>query len=270
MNLFVRTAAVAACVWVSALAAQGAPVGTEDFNYADGPVAGRAGGTGWAAERTDEPGAPPSGVSDWDNVFGAANVAGGQLVTQEGGAKREYNGPGEGVTEPSNEREGAFRGAGTVFYAVDITRQAGAAWSGASSYDFGAERIFWGVPGNAENQGPNKFFGIDESGVGITMSTVPVVEGRTYRLVTELNFDTDRINLWIDPTLSDLASPDASRPYTGTNWSTAVRLASGGTAPTSWDNLVVATSWNDLGLVPEPSSLALAGIGALALLRRRR
>ena len=266
----VRLAAWAAAgVLVSALTVQGAPVGSDDFSYPDGPIAGRAGGTGWAAERTDEPGAPPSAPSDWDNVGGAANIVSGALVTLGGGAKREYNGAGEGVTSPSNEREGAFRGTGTVFYAFEITRQAGADWSVASSYDFGAERIFYGVP---SGQGAAAFFGIEESGVanGRAMTTVPVVDGRTYRLVAELDFDANQLNLWVDPTAGEEAAPDATRAYTATNWSSAVRLASGGTGSTTWDNLIVASDWDDLGLVPEPSALALFGIGGLALLRRRR
>jgi MYXO-CTERM domain-containing protein len=102
------------------------------------------------------------------------------------------------------------------------------------------------------------------------MSTVPVVNGQTYRLVAQLDFDNDKLNLWVDPTAADLATPDATRAYTNTNWSSAVRLASGGTGSTTWDNLVVATDWSDPGLVPEPSMLWLGGIGALALLRRRR
>ena len=257
----------AAGVLVSALSVSAVPVGSDNFTYPDGSIGGRTGGTGWAAERTNEVGAPPSGPSDWDVAFGTANVTGGRLVTQESGAIREYNGPGEGVTEPSNEREGAFRGTGSVFYAFDMTRQAGAAWSGASSFDFGGERIFYGVPGQP---GPTNFFGIEESGVGQTFTTISVVEGQTYRLVAELDFDTDQLNLWVNPTAGDELTPDATRAYAGTNWSSAVRLASGGTAPTSWDNLVVATDWSDLN-IPEPTAaLWLGGIGAFAMLRRRR
>ena len=267
MKREIQLAALAAAgVMVSALTAGAAPVGTDNFTYPDGSIAGRSGGTGWAFKQYPEAGAPASAPSDWDVAFGTANVTGGKLVTQESGAIREYNGPSEGVTAPSNEREGAFQNAGSVFYGFDMTRQAGAAWSGASSFDFGAERIFFGVPGGQTGQ---NFFGIEESGVGQSFSTVPVVEGQTYHLVAALDFDNDRLSLWVDPTAGDLANPDATRAYTGTNWSSAVRLASGGTAPTSWDNLVVGTTFADV--VPEPTTIAwLGGIGALALLRRRR
>lgn len=262
----IRLAAWAAAgVLVSALTANAAPVGSDSFDYPDGSIGGRTGGTGWAAERTDEAGAPLSAPSDWDVAFGTANVSGGRLSTMESGAIREYNGGTEGVTEPSNEREGAFRGTGSVLYAFDMTRQAGASWSGASSFDFRDERIFFGVPGQAA---PNTFFGIEESGVGQTFSTIPAVDGQTYRLVAELDFDSDRLNLWVDPGIGDEFAPDATRAYTNTNWSSAVRLASGGTGATTWDNLAVGTAWAEV--VPEPSTLWLGGIGALALLRRRR
>jgi hypothetical protein len=255
----------AAGVMVSAMTVAAAPVGTDKFTYPDGSIAGRTGGTGWAAERNNEAGAPPSAPSDWDVAFGTANVTGGKLVTQESGAIREYNGATEGVTEPSNEREGAFRGTGRVFYGFDMTRQAGAAWSGASSFDFGGERIFYGVPG----QTGTTFFGIEESGVSQSFTTISAVEGQTYRLVAMLDFDADRLSLWVDPAAGDEATPDVTRAYTATNWSSAVRLASGGTGSTSWDNLAVGTDFADV--VPEPATLTwLGGVGALALLRRRR
>ena len=254
----------AAAVAMSPLSVGAAPVGSDAFNYPDGSIANRAGGTGWAVERTDEPGAPAPAPSDWDVVGGTANVTSGTLVTAGGGAKREFNGPSEGVNSPSNEREGAFRGTGTVFFGFDMTRQAGADWSGASSFDFDAERIFYGVP-----SGQN-FFGIEESGVGRSMTTITAVAGQKYRVVAELNFDTHKLNLWVDPTAGDQLTPDATRAYAATNWSSAVRLASGGDGSTTWDNLVVATDWNDPGLVPEPGSLALLGLGALGLLWRRR
>src|SRR5215213_2863444 len=104
MKREIRLAAWAAAgVLMSSLSAGAAPVGSDTFAYPDGTIAGRSGGTGWAAERYDEPGAPAPAASDWDVAFGTANIVGGALVTQNSGAIREFNGPSEGVTAPSNE-----------------------------------------------------------------------------------------------------------------------------------------------------------------------
>ena len=262
----IRSAAwAAAAVLATCVSAVAAPVGSESFDYPDGPISGLTGGTGWNVERTNEAAAGPSSPSDWDpTAAGTSNIVGGQLVTSGGGAKREFNGPTEGSAAGTNEREGAFRGAGSVFFGVDMTRQAGADWSGVSSFDFGTERVFFGVPSG------QPFFGLQESAAARTVTAIAPVTGQTYRIVAELNFDADKINLWVNPDGSDQLTPDATRAYLGTNWSTAVRLASGGTGTTTWDNLVVATDWNDPGLVPEPGSLALLGMGALGVLRRRR
>ena len=34
-----------------------------------------------------------------------------------------------------------------MFYKFTMTRGAGTSWAGASSYDFGTERVFFGTPG---------------------------------------------------------------------------------------------------------------------------
>jgi hypothetical protein len=243
-------------------------LGTETFTYADGSVADKTGGTGWNVVRTAEPGAAAASASDWEVPFGTANVVGGALVTQDSGGKREYTGATEGTAGGSNEREGAFRASGAVFYRVSMTRAAGADWGGASSFDFNDERIFFGVPGG---QAGTKFFGIEQSGGGgVALSTVPVVDGQTYTVVAMLDFDADTLALWVDPATGAL--PNVTKAYTGGNWSTAVRLASGGTGSTTWDNLTVADNATDVGVavVPEPATLGLMVLGGVPLVLRRR
>ncbi len=235
---------------VAASAVRGAVVGVEGFGYPDGAVANQAGGTGWAYERTDEAGAPAAAPSDWDNVTGVPAVGGGQLTTLATAVKREYCGPSEGSAFPSNEREGAFRGTGTFFFKVLMNRAAGADWSGVSSYDFGAERIFFGVPGG---QGASKYFGINDS--GSSLSSHIQQDGRTYTLVGQVDFDADVLRLWVDPSRHHRALDRHRRAYTDGSWATALRLASGGTAATTWDDLLVATTWDDLGLPEQTDDL---------------
>lgn len=234
-------------------------VGQDSFDYPDGPIDLQAGGSGWTWNDTAK--------SDWNTMWGNANVVNAALITAGGGAKREYGG---------NEMDVAFRGAGIIYFGVTMTRTADTGsdnWGGMSAYDFGTERIFFGVNGG---QSGTPFFGLEqsnESGAGRTLTSIPVIVGQSYRIVGALDFDNDQIHMWIDPDANDFDTPgvgtsaDVTRAYTMSNWNTAVRLASGGDAPTAWDNLVVATTFAQA--VPEPSSLGLLAIGALAALRRR-
>ncbi len=256
---------------IAAAPAPAALIATDNFDYPDGSIADRSGGTGWDNEFNDEAGAPPQAPSDWDIVFGAPNVVGAALVTNDGGAKREFGGASEGVGEPSNEREGAFRGVGSLY--VSVTYQVDTLfppdtiqWGGISSYDFGAERLFWGMPGQAAE---TRYFGIDESGVGGTLSSIPIAANTTYSLLALLDFDRDLVALWVNPDGADTPdSYDVSRSYTPTNWSSAVRLASAGGANTTWDNLRLATTFAEA--VPEPAAALLAVLGLLGMARRRR
>lgn len=248
-----------------------AVVGVENFNYADGAINGQTGGTGWVYERTDEAGAPAQTPSNWNNVGGAPNVVGNALVTSGTSAKREYGGVTEGSAAGSNEREGAFRGSGTLYfrttYRVDTLLGVGVnQWGGVSSYDFGTERVFFGMPGQT---GATRFFGIDESGVGANLSTISIDAGVTYTLVGVVDFDSDRVAMWVNPDGSDTVSSfDVSRAYTASNWASALRIGSASGANVTWDNLVVADSFADV--IPEASSSMLGLMGGAALLNRRR
>ncbi len=233
-----RTAMAAAVVaFVCAGAAQAAVIGSEGFAYGDGPIAGQTGGTGFDYDNTS---ATHTGtVSDWDNAFGAPNVSGGTLVTSGSGAYREYNGPTEGVgseASPTDERLGAFRGTRVTYYKFTYNTSTTGDWAGLSAFDFGAEKMFFGKPGGDK-------FAVQQSGVGTTYSTVTVVPNQTYTLVVEQNYDRDRATIWIDPGAADKTSPDARRAFTISNWNSKIRLASGGSNTTIYDDLVIATTF---------------------------
>ena len=90
-------------------------VGTDVFDYPDGPLAGQTGGVSW--DRNNAQFFSPTGVpSNWDNVSGAPTVLLGRLVTNNSSAKREYNG--------QNEANGAVNDgtfAKAVYYRVTVT-----------------------------------------------------------------------------------------------------------------------------------------------------
>lgn len=246
-------------------------IGDEPFDYPDGPIAGLDGGTGWMYLRTAEPNAQPQAPSNWNNVTATPQVTGGTLLTSGNSAKREFGGVTEGSAAGSNEREGAFRGTGVVYFSVEYSLDSllGAGtgqWSGFSSYDFATERIFLGVPNQTTE---TRFFGVTGTALGgPTYTTIPVEAGVTYHLIGAVDFDADLVKLWVNPNASDFDngathSADVAVAYTGTNWSSAVRLGSGAGFSTTWDNLKVADTLADL--LPAPSGVVASNISLNAL-----
>ncbi|MBN1123370.1 MAG: PEP-CTERM sorting domain-containing protein [Sedimentisphaerales bacterium] len=250
-------------------------IGSDSFDYADGAIVnqydvddglGLTGGQGWDWDNLSQ--IHTGTVSDWDNAWGTAYIENQSLITDNGGALRQYNGPSEMWYEDpeTDERIGAFRGEGSIYYGVTMTPLTDGGWFGMSGYDFPTERVFLGMPWQSG------VFGVEESGVGNALSDIAVVFGQSYRLVSVIDFDGDQLRLWIDPDQYDYDNgagdntSDIQIDYFGTNWNTAVRLASGG--KTQWDNLVVATDFGTA--VPEPTTLALFSLGGLFLARRKK
>lgn len=99
----------------------------------------------------------------------------------------------------------------------------------------------------------------------------------TYTVAIKYDLATDRTTLWVDPTseasTSVTATDTVSYAATGRIEAAALRQGTTGTAPNDGapgkltvDNLVVATTFGEaVTVVPEPSTWALLGLGALAL-----
>ena len=240
-----KTILLRACSLLALTASASAVIfGVDAFDYADGPLAGQTGGVSW-----DRPNAPfftPTGVpSNWDNISGAPAVLLGRLVTNSSSAKREYNGASEttGAVNDANFSK-------VVYYRATVTTgPALPDFFGVSSYDFGIERIFFGKRFGAAN------FGLVNSVTGaFNDSLIAIAPNTTYTLVARIDYTNgiDTIRLYVNPdlTVAEPAAASASLPWTNTEWSTAVRLASGNTgSAVTWDDITVATSWNDLALV---------------------
>ena len=223
-------------------ASQAEIIGYDSFDYPDGTITGANGGIFWDYKNTAPVGHTGT-KSDWEIFDGpkAAFFSDGKLITDAADAKREYNG--------SNEAEGAVNTANVakqVYYRVSLVTPGNVLSTvGLSSLDFDMERIFIGVPFSQDK------FGIVDLLEGTTaFSTTSAQPNTAYTFVAKIDFVNDIIALFIDP---DLAQPESAntpvitKSYTGSNWSTAVRLASGGTFnPTEWDDLMVATTWDDL------------------------
>ena len=259
---------ILACIGMTAISMIAAPslhadvIAKESFDYSNGSISGRTGGTGFDWNQDTK--AHTGTASDWDNAYGAPFVSGEKLLTNGGGSQicdREYNGPLEivGFSYADDQMSaGAIRANFTkdenevVYYKIEMTRTASTLWSGISSLDFATETIFFGVP-TTPAPGGNREFGIEvansdpSSQEGRTFSGVQPVAGQTYCLVAKIDYGNDLLSLWIDPNLDSpesLSAPLVTRSHTGVNWSTGVRITAGNEA--TWDNLVIATTWNEL------------------------
>jgi hypothetical protein len=236
-----------------------AVIGMDGFDYPDGSnIDDQSGGTGWDA----------GGVKDWDVFWGTPTISGGAVTTNNAGIVRAFG---------ADEYAGPVQATGQVYFGVTMTVTADAYdWGGVSSYDFGVERVFFGCLGSQTDLGPTGFgyYGIDATangGSGYALSDIAIVKNQAARIVGGIDFDAQQLLLWVNPDAGDYNngggdhSADLAISYTFTNWSSAVRLASG--RAMEWDDLVVATDF--ASVVPEPATLILLGAGAM-LLRRRK
>ncbi|MGZ5504172.1 MAG: choice-of-anchor Q domain-containing protein, partial [Chthoniobacterales bacterium] len=247
-----------ACVLFCLVASvSGETIGIEQFVYADGAIANKTGGTPWNY-RNRVPAAHTAGISDWDNVSGAPTVTSGHLVTNNTSAKREYNGPGEGMPIDSDEGLGAINNFnnGTisfqnhvVYYRVLVTTGATVPSTiTVTSLDFGTERVSFGVVGFFAN---DLRFGIWDKPTGATLSNVSAAPNTAYLLVAKLDFVSGQASLYVnpDPTAAEnTQTPACTTSFSTQFWSTSVQLGSGtGGSAVTWDDLFVTTTWTELG-----------------------
>lgn len=234
----------------TATAATGADlvIGAESFTYADGGIGGKSGGAHWDFENQDFGDGTATYTqqpSNWDVSFGSPSITSGALSTLEAGVLRQYNGV---------EADGAInKELGTVqrqvYYRFEMTRGAGATWSGASFFDFGTERFLVGVPFATNPSSGNREFAIHDLASGHTFTGIQPVAGQLYTIVAKMDYNAGLVSLWVNPNLAlPEASnmPSATRPFSGIDWNTAIRLGSGGSAGTTWDNVAVGTSWRTI------------------------
>ena len=248
-------------------------IGYESFDYTDAEsLTGADGGSFWDF-RNAASARHSTKASAWSVAPGFSGgtmlVNTGVLFTSNYGVVRTYGGPdtaGENAGAVNNDSD-----AKKVYYRFTMTRGAGTNWCGVSSFDFGTERLFFGVFPDGTNQ-----FSIYDQNTGTLMdlSTRVCATGVTYTLVAKVDYGADRVSLFVNPdldavepatktTIFNPTSLVATAAFTGTNWSTGLRLGSDGL--TSWDDLTVATTWQSLSTYPV-TSIADTGAGSLRLM----
>ena len=238
-------------------------IGVEQFDYSDGAIAGQNGGTFWDWQNRLTPAPGPRHTGTPSNWNGTPSVGSGRLVTNNSSARREYNGPGEGpgANIETDEGFGAINNFsnGTISFQQHalyyrVTFSTGAtlpSFVSINSSDFGTDRVGFGASLDVAND--NKFSIKEYSTNSVSDSGTLLTANTTYTLVAKLNFVAGTATLYLNP---DLNAAESSQtilrgplPFNTANWSTSVRLASGTGGSVTWDDLVVATTWDELGTV---------------------
>ena len=213
-------------------------IGIDSFDYPNGSPSGLAGGQYWMWNNIAK--THTNGKTAWNVLWGNVVLNNKAIYTTDGGALRDYG---------TNRNDAAFRAAGVVYYRVQFTALGDQGWCGMSGYDWDNERIFFGMPGG-QGDVPLGKFGIEISGGNKYLSATSVTRDQVYLLLCAIDFDGDQVRMWINPDADDWDngaannSADVKGTYTGTNWNTGVRLASGG--PCRWDDVMVANTFWDL------------------------
>lgn len=253
--------------------ASAAIVASDDFNYTLGELNTRNGGTGWG-------GAWNAATVRTEIVDPAVDLGGANALRITGNAN----------TVAQRTLSSAFSG-DELFVSFLFQLDAGTL----------TNNDFFGLWFNANtNSRPNIGIKADEgtpngtndvfvrtSGTGGSYapgSNIGATNDVTYQIVGRLSRSAagnySNFDLWLNPIFADLGSPDAS--FAGNAGISTVTSVGFRTANLDAgdvlliDNLILATSWADVvaapNEVPEPGSLALAGLAllGLGLARRRR
>jgi hypothetical protein len=255
MNVLKSIAAAVALAGAGA-ATRAAVLVNEPFAYADGALVGKDPAVGgvWAAHSSG--GTRP------------VQVASGTALISHGSSGEDVNVPFEG---------GATGSAGETFYAsFDLTVADPAAAVVTSMFAHFLQgttnftsRVYVTAPTTSGYRlalsNDNSITDADGEAFSGDLAF-----GTTYKIVTSYSFDTGGAKLWINPADESSTSLTATDPgFSNAVFAYALRQDTTGNTGQTIDNLMVGESFTDVA-VPEPTSLAAVGLGAMALLRRRR
>jgi len=238
--------------------------------YPLGPLAGQAGGIGWAGGWS-----APGSVVRADVVDGPTRM----LEVQLSGAPSSQFAGVRALATPLSQ---------TFFVGYTVRYHAGAEWSGANntfSLHLGtnatqAAVLNFGLRGNTA-AGSDEFmirFGTGAPVAGASTGG-QLVNETDFHLVAELTWDGSAYSsakMWLNPTPTDnVDTPGGDASLTGFSvanpishlfWREAVLDADDVLRA---DNLILGSTWGDV-VVPEPSALSLTVVGCLVLLARSR
>jgi MYXO-CTERM domain-containing protein len=248
--LFVAAAAPA----FFAAAASAELLMSEDFNYANGALAGNSGGTGWGWEWEN------TSANDVDVFNGAATFTYFNNGGYTGSGATRWLGTWYGddesdlwlrATVHKTQDNGSYDSFGGIGFYAD-------------GNEVGLLGNFW--PGSGPNAWGAGFGG------GVAESASAFVTDLS-DVVAHINFSTGAIEVWINADMMNMG--DADFVGYGITAFNSLRLRggsdAGGTESWMFDNLLLGTEGIDVGVgIPAPGALALLGMAGLFGSRRRQ
>lgn len=236
--------AVLAFSALAAVSSQGAVLyNSSDFSFTDGDIVGQ---DNWAAH------------SAAASVPVQVNVAGEITLTQGSGSREDVN---VGVTPIAVGQ--------TYYYGFDMVVSGGStnvyfAHFKDSAFDFTTRLFLTAFTGSDFTLG----LSASSSNPDVTWAT-GLDFGTLYRVIGSYSADDQLTRVWVNPVDESSTSISFTDSAAAAVSAFALRQASGNSTQIV-SNVIVATTFNEAAIIPEPTAALLGGLGLLTLLRRRR
>jgi hypothetical protein len=195
---------------------------------------------------------------------------GGGSVPIQVGASGITLAQGSGTREDANVPITAISAGKTYYFGADVVVSGGStAVYFAHFKDAGAGTDFTTRTFVTPFSGSDFTFGLSAAGSAADVTWASgLTFGTTYRVVGSYAADTQQVKLWVNPATEASTSISFTDPAANAVAAFAFRQGSGNSTQVI-SNLIVADTFAEAA-VPEPTTLGLLGLGALAMGRRRR